>query len=86
MFSFSLIYTISIWKHSHCLAKPAKCFLFNYTMQPQSLLEKDLLFIYLLKLMRYYQMTRHNSQEKSTEEAAFINKLEKSSYMVCGVF
>lgn len=33
-------------------------------MQPQSLLGKDLLFIYLLKLMKYYQMTRHNSQEK----------------------
>lgn len=37
VFWFSLIYTISIWKHSHCLAEPAKCFLFNYTMQPQAL-------------------------------------------------
>jgi len=45
--SFSLIYTISIWRHSHCLAEPAKCFLFNYTMQPQTLLGKDFLFIYL---------------------------------------
>lgn len=77
VFSFSLIYTISIRKHSHCLGETAKCFLFNYTMQPQSLLGKDFLFIYLT----WWDTTKELDiilRKKILEGVAFICNVRKN--------